>query len=271
MSWPTLVCVIVFGCTALAAQRLPATHMPWYPLAYTPLGTTGTKKIARGVTQSATSIELRQLLADVRPGKYLFNPPSNMRLGETDDIEFRLAERASEALLVELKGRGKPIIGDIQIGTYMTAKLIGDPQDFTITAFSTERQFVAETASWRWKVTPLRSGKHTLRLLATIRIKIPNSEEERDYLVKDEEIEIPIDRFYELKRFLLTNGSWVWPLIVTLLLGGPALEWWSPKIKTVVALIGSVKKKATAHTSNPTGETRPEPSKAEQPERPPEA
>jgi hypothetical protein len=230
--WTTAVCIFVLTSASATAQHLPNVEIGWFAQVIRPPATNGRRRVVvvRPLRNgSPTSLELRRLLADVRPGKYVFNPPGRMHLGQTEDVEFRVGEKETQALVADLKGRGEAIIGDIDIGTFMTAKLIGDPRDFAITNFSTERQFVAETARWQWKVTPVRSGKHSLRLLSTIRIKVPNSEEERDYLVKDEEIEIPVDRFYELKQFLTANGSWVWPF----LLGGVAIEWWWRVLKGV--------------------------------------
>lgn len=143
-------------------------------------------------------------------GRILFNPPSEMKLGQAERVEARIAENETPALAEGLKGRGAPQIEPIQVSSFMKARLVGDA--FEITALNEAEQLVAGDTftEWAWDVTPIESGDQTLNLVVTVRILLPEvGEETRDYPVMDRSIHVQVDPVYSTQRFLSNNWQWL--------------------------------------------------------------
>jgi hypothetical protein len=104
-----------------------------------------------------------------------------MRVGCCERIEIRVAASgvAVEALLAGLRGRGAPRIDNLEVTARMRIALTADASAFSIDARSTKDQFVRQGTSGRWDfdVTPLRHGRHRLRLLASMRVSIEGKDE----------------------------------------------------------------------------------------------
>ena len=79
-------------------------------------------------------------------GSILWNPPSQMRMGNSERIEVRLgdAEQAIDALCEGLRGGGAPRIDRLEIVPLMRVALTADPRDFSVQALSTQDQFVRQ-------------------------------------------------------------------------------------------------------------------------------
>jgi hypothetical protein len=187
-----------------------------YPGATTPAptpvltpATTPVLTLAPTLTPKPTPTPSFQELIDeelkkVSPGRILFNPREEMKVGEKERVVVRLTKDITENLTEGLKGAGTPQIEPIEVGTFMKVTLTGD--SFDINALSTEEQSVTSMrfTEWSWDVTPLKSGRQELHLTVTVRILIPGRQDEQkiDWLVMDKQINIEVNLPYTFKRFI---------------------------------------------------------------------
>jgi len=183
-------------------------------------------------TIPSTSPELSEFIADqlkkLTSGRILFNPPEEMRAGVKERIEARIAKGFSEDLSKGLRGAGVPRIDTIKVGAFMKVRLLGD--NFDIDSLSHGEQFVAEDkfTEWNWDVTPLKSGRQELSLVATVRIKLAEwGEEKRDYPVFSQQIKVKINPIYSVKTFTLNNWQWV----ISTILGSGLIGWIYKRVK----------------------------------------
>jgi len=154
-------------------------------------------------------------LKKLSPGRILFNPAQEMKVGVTERVEVRIAKTITEDLTVGLRGRGIPQIEEIRVGTFMKVHLTGD--NFECRALSHEEQIVAGEGftQWDWDVTPLKSGIQSLLLTVTVRIKIPNyGEERKDYPVFERWIKVKVNRIYSIKKFIMSYWQWILGTII---------------------------------------------------------
>ena len=98
----------------------------------------------------------------------MFNPPTEMRQGQTERLEVGVSgsrEPRSDELRRDLRGRGIVQYEDVSTSPFMTVLLRGD--GFAVTALSPAEQLVAPVARWEYDVTPNRAGKQGA---ATVRV-----------------------------------------------------------------------------------------------------
>lgn len=161
-------------------------------------------------------------LGKLSPGKILFNPPQEMTVGVRERVEVRIAKTIIEDLTAGLKGRGAPQIEGIKVGTFMKVHLRGD--NFDIKTLSHEGQPVTGEGftEWVWDVTPLKRGFQWLSLIVTVRLKLPNYDEEtKDLRVFDREIKVKVNIPYSIKNFLYSYWEW----IITTIIGSGIIGW----------------------------------------------
>lgn len=165
-------------------------------------------------------------LKKLAPGKILFNPPQEMQVGVRDRIEVRIAKTITEDLSLELKGRGVPQIEEIRVGTFMKVRLMGN--NFDIKPLSHKEQLVAGEGftQWDWDVVPLKSGMQSLLLVVTVRIKIPNYDEERkDYPVFERQIKVKVNLIYSISSFVYSYWQWIAGTITSTGIIGWFIKW----------------------------------------------
>lgn len=105
---------------------------------------------------------LRNMVSNLRPGRIAFNTPDTMYSGETVIIELKITDNLLEELKIEEEG--KITTKTIDIHDSMKAILTG--VNFDIEPLTEEIQIVPEdkVITWKWGVTPTRSGKQRLFL-----------------------------------------------------------------------------------------------------------
>jgi subtilisin-like proprotein convertase family protein len=148
-------------------------------------------------------------------GRILFNPREKMKVGVKERIEVRLTKNITDNLTGGLIGSGETQIEEIKIGTFMKVKLTGN--NFDINPLSSEEQVVGpmEFTEWSWDVVPLESGTQKLHLTVTVRILIPgHDEQKKDWYVMDKWINVEVNPYYTIKRFI--DNYWQW-IIVTII------------------------------------------------------
>jgi hypothetical protein len=135
---------------------------------------------AQSAAQPADSGDaLRSMVAEEltkrRPGQIVFNPPTDMTVGEPELVEVRIAENLKQDITSGLEGRGVPKVESIPVSTYMRTTLHGD--GFTINRLTPEEQAVAgdTVARWSWNVVPIKSGNQMLQLAVCARVVVPGT------------------------------------------------------------------------------------------------
>jgi class 3 adenylate cyclase len=158
---------------------------------------------------------------DTVPGSILWNPPSRMRVGHRERIEGRIADAnvALEALRWGLRGRGLPQVDKLEIAPLMRVTLTADAKDFSIQTLSTQDQLIRRdfdqsiwrraVARWDFDVTPLLSGRHRLRLLASMRIKIEGKDELIDLPSYEAEVRVAVAPVRAVGHFCAKNWQWI--------------------------------------------------------------
>lgn len=167
-------------------------------------------------------------LKKLSPGCILFNPSQEMKVGVKERVEVRIAKTITEDLTLGLKGRGIPQIEEIRVGTFMKVHLTGD--NFDIKTLSHEEQPVIGEGftQWDWDVIPLKSGIQFLLLTVTVRIKIPNYDEERkDYPVFERQIRVKVNLSYSINKFI--KSYWQW--IIGIMISSGIIRWIARKLR----------------------------------------
>jgi prepilin-type N-terminal cleavage/methylation domain-containing protein len=150
-------------------------------------------------------------------GYILYNPPNIMTVGKEERIEVRITRTFTNELETKLKGRGKPIIENIKVNTFMKCVLLNDKKNFEIIPISHEEQLVSGLGftEWAWKVTPLESGTPSLLLRVTVTLFIPSiGEQVRDYPVFERQIKVLANPKQQIEMFIKKY----WQYIITTLL-----------------------------------------------------
>lgn len=162
---------------------------------------------------------LQEELKRLPIGKIVFNPPDVMKLGVKDRIEARITKNIQENLLESLKGRGIPKSEQLKISELVKVRLSGN--DFNIIKLNEEEQIIENTGftEWAWDVTPKKSGKKTLHLHVTLRIRLPFGEERKDHPVLDREIVVKVNPTYSVKIFFVSYWKWVVTALILPLIG----------------------------------------------------
>ena len=151
---------------------------------------------------------VRDELEKLSPGRVLFNPPTEMRQGDKERVEVRITKDMDADLKAGLTGRGVPEVEIINVNTFMSVRMFGD--GFEVTPKSDEEQFVGEAdyTEWLFDVLPVESGRKILELLVTVRIKLPDGQEVRNLPVKHRKINVEVDPWWVIKRFVSAHWKW---------------------------------------------------------------
>ena len=116
------------------------------------------------------------------PASLVENVPRRMRAGAPTIVEVRIARADVPNVGAGMRGPGAPVHHDILVSKAVSLRLRAPDGGFTIEPASPETQWIDnelsplkdEFASWRWTVTPLRSGKARLQLVAGARTVGPD-------------------------------------------------------------------------------------------------
>jgi hypothetical protein len=154
----------------------------------------------------------RFFVEEVQPGRLLFNPPDQMRLGETERVEVRLTRtlELDEELREHLRGHGKPQLEEIDTAPLMAVKLKGD--GFLITAYSDEEQSVFQDrpTTWEFDIRAKERGQQRLVLSVNLRIPVPGQPaEHRSIPVREVTIDVQVGKAALVGHFALHNWRWL--------------------------------------------------------------
>jgi len=160
-------------------------------------------------------------------GSILYNPPEQMRLGQTERVEVRITRGDAARLAEGLEGRGEPTVEQLPVASFMSVRLLG--AGFEITPLGSEEQvIVGDTyTQWAWDVTPQDAGEQSLDLIVTARVKLPGySDERKDLEVIRRRIVVRVDPGYALASFVGSNSDWLFPSVLIPLVAAAGAWFW---------------------------------------------
>jgi len=123
---------------------------------------------------------IEKFVKNLEEGKLIYNPPENMTVNVTEYINATIGKE---------KSSGEPI----EISPCMEVYLNGSA--FHVVPTTANRQFIASDrpTTWKWDVTPKKTGNHKLDLSAYVIITMPDGGEERRALVKSKTIQVQVN------------------------------------------------------------------------------
>jgi hypothetical protein len=112
----------------------------------------------------------------VQMGRLLFNPPKQMRLGQTKRVEVRVTRslELDEELLKHLPGHDELEPETIQTAPKMAVTLKNVDDNFKIDPYSDEEQdvYLDEITTWQFRIRALKPGQQLLVLSVSLRIPV---------------------------------------------------------------------------------------------------
>lgn len=200
-----------------------------------------------GGTVSSPSILLPTLktnLASVEQrfparGWLAFRIPRVMRVHVAEEAEVRISRSEGLAIVKAMVGRGPVTVRGVSVAEAMSLRLTAPKGGFTISAHSSETQWVhleteseeAEVASWRFTVTATRRGRNLLRItLAYRRIGVEGIV--ADSSLPDETIDVHVKA--NLGRVCWAAAAWT----LTLLAGAALGAYFENMMRWLSAAIG---------------------------------
>lgn len=147
----------------------------------------------------------------VRPGRLLFNPPDQMRLGQTERVEVRLTRglELDAQLLEQIHGHGEPQVEEIPTAPLMAVSLKG--AGFDITCHSDEEQAVTPEGItvWEFDICAVKGGQQCLFMSVSLRIPVPGQPlVHRSIPVREVTIHVKVGVPALVGRFV--SGYWQW-------------------------------------------------------------
>lgn len=186
-------------------------------------------------TPIAISMDLntvyQEVVASLPQGSALFNPPEQMRQGETKTVEVRVVpvteeeieedEEVQATLTADFETGQEVIIIPLRVSTVMRARLSGAA--FTIVPLMEEEQIKSPDKpylSWMWEVTPEKSGQQRLTLTLSVVVNAEGMGDKTHVTTEVRDVQVSGNPVYSAARFM--NSNWEW--VVTGLLF-PAVGW----------------------------------------------
>jgi eukaryotic-like serine/threonine-protein kinase len=153
----------------------------------------------------------RAFAETVHPGRLLFNPPNQMRLGQIERVEVRLTRTLTldAELLEHLHGRGEPQLEEIPTAPLMAVTLKGD--GFRITGYSDEEQIVTDEGltMWEYDIRALKRGQQRLVTCVSLRIPVAGQPlEHKSIPVREATIDVQVGAPALVAYFIVGNWQW---------------------------------------------------------------
>lgn len=151
------------------------------------------------------SAALGAALARLPTGRILYNPPSEMRVGEAERVEVRVSRDLQADLTAGLKGEGAPQVEPVAVGLTMKVVLTGE--GFQVLSLNEAEQFVGTDTftQWAFDVTPEESGVQRLTLRVTVTAQGEGRTVSRDLPVMERDVQVQVNPPLLVKRFVLEN------------------------------------------------------------------
>jgi hypothetical protein len=168
-----------------------------------------------------TSKELKSIIdAEIKnldAGKIIFNPPSELKVGQNDKVEVRIAKSFTDDLVSQLKGKFTPQVEEIKVGPYMGVTLTGTEGFFSIVLKNRETKLIIDRqyTEWIFDVTALKPGKPSLYLTAYNVVTTPVGERAYEHPTFTREITVSTTATYAVGTFIGNN----WKELIGIVVG----------------------------------------------------
>jgi hypothetical protein len=169
---------------------------------------TGTRPTVTPTTLEPDSAEQyeAQIKKELRTGHLVYNPPDQMRLGQTRELEVRLTRKPIPEVTTTLVGGGPPVTAEVQVATRMKAELTGSAFDIESRGTpAIQRLRKAGYRSWVWGVTPKKSGTQSLNLTIYALPPEEGSDDALDYRVFSRTIKVEVSPVQSVQGWLGRN------------------------------------------------------------------
>jgi len=185
-----------------------------------------------------------QVEVEAVTGALVHKIPNMMRIARPETIEVRVGGKDLAELALALQGSGDLVTHELPIVETMTVMLDGPLDAFDIIARSEATQLVRPNkivmqalgsrpyAAWEWSVTPLRPGRHELRLKVAAAVR-DSHDLHSTVALRDKHFPVIVSVDYGRTAGSLFMRALAW-LIVTIgaaLLGIYTQEIWWPVVK----------------------------------------
>src|SRR5205085_5435604 len=129
----------------------------------------------------------------------------------------------------------------------MKVTLSGEPY-FQVIALDAEEQLVTKKdfSEWKFTVIPKKRGKWPLHLRVSAVFHMPWGNASKDYLVKDELIQVRVTLFGAIGSFIFDNWQWIVSAIIF-----PLLIWAERKLRALKHKQQPAHKQHPAHKQQP--------------------
>jgi hypothetical protein len=178
-----------------------------------PTGTTAAPSSPEATATPDDSLreKVDQAEQQLERGAVSYRPPTSMREGRPETFVVRVQRESTPADPRDVPGKGPVVEREIEVGTPMTARLIGE--DFDIEPSEAVPRVLGSTrpAEWSWTITPQSSGKKDLRLELAVLL---DEDSATPLFVKKyvEVIEVQVDLFTPARDWRRAlSESWVRP------------------------------------------------------------
>lgn len=164
----------------------------------------------------------KQTASKTNNGLIAYSVPEVMQVGKDYDVKARISKDTSnnEKNNLIIGDKNIPInsseksvitIESIRVSSVMSAALTSEPDDFKITALSTEVQDIEKTGytEWEWTVMPLQSGENPLKMIVKVRIKTDGDEVFKDIVVFEKNLKVQANWFYSIQQFIINFWQWI--------------------------------------------------------------
>jgi hypothetical protein len=162
-------------------------------------------------------------------GKIAFSPPEEMATGKTETLEARITYQGQNDSLVQgLRGRGQAIVEQLKVSFRMKVALVAANNTFDITPLTPQEVRLLDRqepfSSWKWSVTPKKSGIHEIHLTAEAITQLPELGERSLYVKTfDYTIRVKVTKEsvldwvgqywqYILGSMVIPLAGWLWNL-----------------------------------------------------------
>ena len=162
----------------------------------------------------------QEVVGSLPQGSALFNPPEQMRLGDTQTVEVRVVPVTEEqieedteiqaTLTADFESGQEVIIIPLRVSTIMRARLSGAA--FTIKPLMEDEQIKSPDAPylrWIWEVTPEESGPQRLTLTLSVVVNAEGLGDKTHVTTEVRDVTVQVNPIYSVTRFMNSNWEWV--------------------------------------------------------------
>jgi hypothetical protein len=205
----------------------PSAGVSGYPLTTTTTSTTlpGPAASPTPTINETLDAEAERIWNRLTIGSIAYNPEERMLQGVPKDVVARIAADPNAEGLT--KGfPASPRIEALKVSGVMQAELKeGETGTFEInkTSDTNEQAILPPYSEWKWIVTPLQTGVHSLHLSVSVIMELPDKRTRKKVLTKEASIRVIVNPRYVARTFFENN--WQWVLGSPIVLGAVAWVW----------------------------------------------